>query len=141
MTTNRSYRGSEKPAGSRAPRARKRDWDPIRGLDQEVPQKIDARFRARMRLWRRMASKVGTSDEDRNDIAFIQQEAIAIKPRRNEIEHNPFGASGAKITLILQKDRQISEAKNLAADEINRIAEWISLVTARCMSFESRHRQ
>ena len=76
-----------------------------------------------------------------NDIAFIQQEAIAIKPRRNEIEHNPFGASGAKIMLTLPKDRQISEANNLAADEINRIAEWISLVTARCMSFESRHRQ
>lgn len=78
-----------------------------------------------------MASIVYTTDEDRADISFIHQNATNIKPKRDDIAHNPFAATGSDIMLIQQKGGQLLGVQNLRVDEINEIAERISLINAR----------
>jgi hypothetical protein len=108
-----------------------------------TPPKVLKRFRARIGFWRDIASAVHTTDEDRTDIAFIHQNATDIKPRRDEVAHNPFVAGGgdSNLMMLLQKEGQweLKEFVNGVA-EISQLAERISLVNARCMSFDFRHR-
>jgi hypothetical protein len=106
-----------------------------------IPPEDSYKFDEQIALWRKMSDAVYPTEKDRADTRYIHENATSIKGERDELAHNPLGASGPNMVMLQQKKGNIVGVDEYS-DGVARVfcvAKRISEINSRCIRYEARH--
>jgi hypothetical protein len=106
-----------------------------------IPPKDSHKFEEQIALWHKMSDAVYPTEKDRADTHYIHQNATSIKGERDELAHNPLGASELNVVMLRQKKGKIVGVEEFSdgVARVIRVAKRISEINSRCISYEARH--